>query len=102
MNPPCRTRGTKCIPKARCVNPSPAQFNNASDFVPVRCTRWWCRVGGARYRLVGKEETIVAGELFETDGEEEGKGDDDEDLAGKGIAEPTPKLAPVSLGRGRG
>jgi hypothetical protein len=84
----------KCIPETRCVNPGPAQFNNASNFL-IR----WRRAGGTRYLLVGKEETIVARELFKTDGEEEGEGDDYEDLASKGIAEPTPKLAFVFLGR---
>src|SRR5579863_5318345 len=101
MNPPCRRRGTKCTPEARCVNPSPAQFDNASNIILFRRTRWWCRAGGTRYRLVRKEETIVARELFKTDGEEEGKGDDYKDFASKGIAEPTPKLASVFLGRRR-
>jgi len=89
----------KCIPKARCINPSPAQFDNTSNFVFFCCTRWWRRAGGTRYRLVRQEETIVARELFKADGEEEGEGDDYEDLACKGIAEPTPKLASVLLGR---
>jgi len=65
----------------------------------LRCAHRGCRAGGAGYRLVRKEKTIVACELFETDGEEESKGDDHEDLAGKGIAEPTPKLASMLLGR---
>jgi hypothetical protein len=33
--------------------------------------------------------------LFKTDGKEKGKGDYYKDLACKGVAEPTPKLAPV-------
>ena len=42
-------------------------------------------------------KAIVAGELFKTDRKEKSKGDDYKDLAGKGIGEPTPKLASVFL-----
>ena len=84
-------------PEARCVNPGPAQFDDASNFVLFRCTGRWCKVGGAWDCLVRKEKAIVAGELFETDRKEKSKGDDYKDLAGKGIGEPTPKLASVFL-----
>ena len=83
------------VPEARCVNPGPAQLDNASCSIFFYCTSRWRRAGGAWFCLVRKQKAVVACELFKTNGKKKREGDYYKDLAGKGIAKPTPKLTSV-------